>query len=409
MKRALALLVGVLTGGGAIAACADSNESFSPAPDEDASTAIPPAEAGPADDAGSDVADARTEGGPGLAACTEDGWCKVALPSARSIGLEKFWIVALTMDGAGGVIAATNSFGFSGDSTSHLLRYDGNVWTTLYGIGPQQAGPFPWQLKALADNGAGTILAVGKYAGWDRRGAIVLRLENGVVTPEYPTLSEGLASVAFTSTEDAWALDEEGNVYRATLGSGPLDWTLVEDVPHRPNPSTFARGPRAMFVSPDGKLMLAGADESSWPARTYVDREGADGGWTSSVSDLPVDVQPSGVQAGVAATNDVVWLAAYGSLLRVSETASGVEWTETFRAARYQDALWARGANEAYAVGPVGRIYRYDGTKWTDLSLALNGAPLTTNSLSAITGSPAGELWLGGDDVALHYTPKANP
>ena len=408
MKRALALALLVLIGAGAVGACADSTESLPLEPRDDASAPIPPSEAGPIDDAGSDAADAHTEGGTGLAACTEDGWCKIALPDSRSIGLETFRIVALAMDGAGGVIAATNSNGFAGDPTSHLLRYDGKVWTTLFGIGPQQAGPFPWRLMALADNGAGTLLAVGKYALFDRKGPIVLRIENGVVTDEYPTLPEGLASVAFTSAEDVWALDDVGNLYRATLGSGALEWTLVEDVPHRPGEWGFPRGPKAMFVSPAGKLILAGADQSSWPAPAYVDREAADGGWTSSLSDLPGD-QPGDVQAGVAATNDVVWLAAYGSLLRVSETPGGVEWTETFKTARYQNALWARGSNEAYAVGPVGRIYRYDGTKWTDLSLALNGAPLTTNYLTAITGSSTGELWLGGEDVALHYTPRANP
>ena len=408
MKRALALVLLVLTGGGAIAACADSTESYSPGPGEDASTPIPPAEAGP-DDAGADVADADGEGGAGLAACTEDGWCKVALPSARSIGLESFRVVALAMDGAGGVIAATNSNGFAGDPTSHLLRYDGKLWTTLYGIGPQQAGPFPWQLMGLVDNGAGTLLAVGKYAGYDRKGAIVLRIDDGVVTPEYPTLSEGLVSVAFTSPEDVWGLDESGNLYQATLGSGPLEWTLVEDVPHRPGEFGWPKGPKTMFVSPDGKLILAGADQSSWPTRPYVDRQAGDGGWTSSVSNFPDDVLVGDVQAGFAATNDVVWLAAYGSLLRVSGTGDGAQWTETFKTTRYQNALWARGANEAYAAGPVGRIYRYDGTKWTDLSLALNGAPLTTSYLSAITGSPTGELWLGGFEVVLHYTPKANP
>src|SRR5690606_7491938 len=159
-----------------------------------------------------------------------------------------------------------------------------------------------------------------------------LRIENGAVVDEYPSLPRGLTDVAFTSPTDAWALDEWGNVYRATLGAGPLEWSLVEDVPHRPSDWGFPKGPSALFSSPEGQLVLAGSVDRSWPSRTYGSRQTADG-WAASYSDFSY-----GVQAGAVVGDDELWLAAWGSLLRVTETNGDLEWSETHVLKRYPNA-----------------------------------------------------------------------
>jgi len=318
------------------------------------------------------------------------------------------------------VWAATTSFPLAdGDPTSHLLRYENGVWNAVYGIGPQQAGPFPYTLTAIAGNGAGSFMAVGKTSSWMvwPPAAIVLRVEDGKVIEEHPEGLRALVSVAFTSATDAWALDDEGRLYGTSIGGdGPLVWTEHAS-PHPPDPSTFQRGPATLFVSRTGQLMLGGQVDGRWtddgyvPPFAYVDRLLEDGTW--STSNAPEGLY---VTAGVAAGTSSVWLA--GSfLLGATQLPDGgpdggdAVWTRTVENPNYSFAsLWARSESDVWAVGGVGRVFHYDGSAWSDAKLALRGAPMTVEWLSAVTGWPAtGELWAGGESVVMHYTPKETP
>jgi hypothetical protein len=411
MNRALALLL--LSVAAVAAACADSNEpGAAPAPSDDAGhTEIPAVDAGP--DVVSD-ATPSPDADAALPTCTEDGWCLVALPNARSLGLNSFRVTGLAMDGSDGVWATTTSTAISdGATTSHLWHYENKNWQTKFGIGPTQSDPFPFDLKAIASNGNGSFIAVGvPGCAWcGPSHAVVLRVENGNVTAEYPPDLRGLRNVIFTSSTEAWALDDEGRLYRTTVtGAAPLTWTL-ENSPHPPDPDFFNNGgPDLLIRTNTGGLLVAGDSFGNGPAFTYADRReiGDDGNayWTSST--VP-DV--FSVQAGVAVSPSNMWLAAGDLLVQSHATDAGVEWTQApNRYPTQPQAMWASSPSDVWAVASVGRIYRYDGTSWADTAAALNGAPLTVAYLYAITGLPSGEMWIGGQDIAIHrLPPKANP
>ncbi len=417
MKRALpSILLCMLA---TAAACADSTEEPSSPVDADASVQTPPSDAGAPTEASADATPA-TDAEPGPpSTCNEDGWCRLALPDPQPFGLSNFRIIGLVMDGPGKVWAATNSFPLGdGYPTSHLLHYENGAWSTAYGIGPDQPGPFPYSLLAIAGNGAGSLMAVGKtssYEIWPPQ-PIVLRLENGKVIEEHPEGLRAFVAVGFTSTTDAYALDDEGRLYATTIGSdGPLVWT-EQATPHAPASGGWPPGPKTFFVSTDGKLILGGEDWAEWPPRKYIDRQLGDGSWmTSFLPDTYFDIQ-----AGTSTSSDALWLVGpyfIGAKQLPSEVPDAEDppepvWStmpnpyssHTFR------SIWARNENDIWAAGDVGRVFHFDGTTWSDAKLALNGAPMSVDPLNAVTGWPAtGELWIGGESLALHYTPKGTP
>lgn len=413
MKRPLALVltIGPLSALGVVAACAESDEAALVVDSGDDAPAV----VLPVSDAAVDVLpDVQVDAGA-PAPCTGDGWCRIDLPDARAIGLQSYRITGLAMDGASGVYAITNSLTLgAGDGTSHVFHYEQDAWKSIFGIGPQQGGPFPYSLKALATDGVGGFVAVGAPSTFGAAGAVVLRIAGDVVTAEYPDLPHGLVAAAFTSATDLWALDDQGTLYQtSTTGTGPLSWTLVPS-PHMPNPDTFSYGPTALFVTTEHELVAAGHVSGTWgddgfvPGYAYVDRRTADQGWVSNASTLDL-----GVQAGVASGPGSYWLAVGEQLVQVTRPDDGganeLEWAEGTKLPVSPSAVWARNENDAWAVGAAGRVYRWDGQAWADSKLALNGAPLTTSWLVAITGSATGETWVGGENVALHSTPKVQP
>jgi len=413
MKRALPIIV--LSVVAAAAACADTNdEPPTPTVDPDASVQAPASDAGVTPEAS---AEAGADTGAEAAApptCNDDGWCLVALPNPRSIGVKNFRPIGLAMDGPGSVWAASYSFPVAdGDTTSHILHYENGTWNVVYGIGPNQPGPLPYTLVALASNDAGALLAVGMASSYNvyPRPAAVVRVENGKAIEEHPDGIQELVSVGFTSATDAWALDNEGRLYKTTIGGdGPLVWAEQES-PHQPPPSGFPRGASLMFVSTDKKLVLFGEDSSVWPSRLYVDRQMDDRSWVTTFL-------PDGffsITTGVSSAPDALWLAGTSFLgatgLPSAPDAGEPVWTST--PAQFDwvpRALWARSENDVWSVGDVGRVFHFDGTAWKDAALALGSVPMTVEYLNSITGWPAtGEMWVGGESVVMHYTPKGTP
>jgi hypothetical protein len=181
-----------------------------------------------------------------------------------------------------------------------------------------------------------------------------------------------------------------------------------------PNPDTFSYGPTALFVTTDHELVAAGHVNGAWgddgyvPGYAYVDRRTADQGWVSNASSIDLTVQ-----AGVASGEGSYWLAIGEQVVQAARPADGgandLAWAEGTKLPISPTAVWARSENDVWAIGAAGRIYRWDGTTWADSKLALNGAPLTTSWLLAITGSASGETWVGGENVVLHSTPKVQP
>ncbi len=430
MKRAIFVIPLCMLA--AAAACADSSDEPRPRDDRDASAQVPESDGGLSPEANTDATAPSQEAGP-RPACNEEGWCLVSLPDPQALGVKNFRVIGLAMDAPGKLWAATNSFPLGeGLDTSHLLRYENGTWTAAYGIGPQQPGPFEYTLRALAGNGAGSFMAVGESSSWQvwPKPAIVLRVEGGKIIEEHPEGLSGLAAVAFTNETDAYALDNDGRVYRTTIGgAGPLVWTEME-VPHPAGQGGLPRGPKALFASTDGKLILSGEDNSKfeWPPPKYLDRQTDDGRWvTTLLPDSYFDVT-----AGVSVAPDALWVAgAYfmgatelpmhapdagapdaGEPDAGEPDAGQPAWSTV--PSPYPElimrSLWARSPSDVWAAGFIGRIFHFDGTTWSDAKPALFGMPMTIEWLSAITGWPAtGEVWVGGESVVMHYTPKGTP
>jgi hypothetical protein len=414
MNRALAF--SFITTLAAAAACADSSDETGtpPVSDDAGNTELPAVDAGP-----DVVADATPDADvdAALPTCTDDGWCLVALPNARSLGLRDFKVKNFVMDEADGVWVTTASLGLSdGSTTSHVWHYEQNTWHAKFGVGPLQSEPFPYELKGLATNGSGTLLAVGGRASWNPAPyAAIVRIENGVVTTEYPEGMNSFVSVVFTSSTEAWAIDDQGSLFRTTVGgTGPLVWTL-ESSPNPPLPDFYMwGGPTLLLRTPTNGLLLAGNVPPQWgkniPSFTFVDQAaiGGDGSLTWTSTRLP---EPVNVYAGVEISPSNIWLASGDGFFRSSDASGALEWArDPKKFPREPQSVWAGSANDIWTVTAVGRVYHYDGTAWTDTAAALNGAPLTVNALTAITGRPSGELWIGGQDVVIHrLPPKAEP
>jgi hypothetical protein len=422
MKRALPIIVLCMLA--AAAACADSTEGPRPSNDDnDASVQTPESDASPSEASPEGSTEAGREAGS-RPTCNEDGWCLVSLPTPQPLGVKNFRVVGLAMEGPGKVWAATNSFTLGdGNDTSHLLRYENGSWTSAYGISAQQPGPFEYTLKAIAGNGAGSFMAVGEGSSWEvwPKPAIVLRIENGKIIEEHPEGLIGLAAVAFTNGTEAYALDNDGRVYRTTIGgAGPLVWT-EQSVPHPAGSGGWPRGPKMLFVSTDGKLILGGEDSSQFPSPKYLDRQTDDGSWVTAILPDPF----FDLAAGVSVAPDAVWVTGPyfigGKELPTEALDAGPDaeapdagepvWSTV--PSPYPEfimrSLWARSANDIWAAGYVGRVFHFDGTTWTDAKPALDGTPMTVEWLSAVTGWPStGEVWVGGDAV-MHYTPKGTP
>lgn len=418
MSRICTAFVLSLLATAAIVACADSNDAPAVPPVDDAGT-TPLPEAGderPAD-AG---ADAGPDAKPAPDTCTADGWCLIPLPDARPIGVQSFRIVSLVADAPGSAWALTSSYIHgTGESTSHLLRYEQGAWTTKFGIGPLQSEPFPYTLTALAGNGAGAFVAVGGKPFAFPPEPVLLRFENGIASVEHPEDLRSFVSIVFTSSTGVWALDDSGRLYRSELaGAAPLAWTR-EPIPHDHDPSSFQASATTLFRSSDGALFVGGRIPGRWgedgfvPGQVYVDRrvEDAEGAvtWTSSVA---FD-QEKPVAAGVVLGPSAMWLAADDLLLGSGPDGDagngGLAWSPPSRVPLYLQDIWGRAPNDVWAVAAVGRIYHYDGFKWADSAAALNGVPLSVDALYAIDGLPSGELWIGGEGVAIHRAPKVNP
>ena len=60
-------------------------------------------------------------------------------------------------------------------------------------------------------------------------------------------------------------------------------------------------------------------------------------------------------------------------------------------------AMWAAGPNDVFVVCLGGRIYRFDGATFTAMTTP------TTADLTAVWGSAANDVYVGGQGVVLHF------
>ena len=66
--------------------------------------------------------------------------------------------------------------------------------------------------------------------------------------------------------------------------------------------------------------------------------------------------------------------------------------------------LWATSKNEAWAVGELGRVRRWNGTEWATTAISTTGLPVLDPFYGVWSGG-ASEVWAVGKQMALRYDP----
>jgi hypothetical protein len=167
-------------------------------------------------------------------------------------------------------------------------------------------------------------------------------------------------------------------------------------------------------VRGDNPLTLTVTTGNTTPGEFQVACVGVASDWTQ-------------VDAGTSADLTDVWSTSPSNVFIVGETSTnrgsrlasvirrfdGTQWTEQFRQTDLRlRGLWGSGPSNVYAVGfdffaPVGRMLRYDGTRWTEVPGFVSGTEQL--SFSSIWGSSATDIFVvggafdGAFDRALIY------
>lgn len=433
------LLLGAL----AAAACADDDSATDPKLPEDTTDASAPGatiEAGASDssvdDAGPDAAtdavsdDAET----GVPGCSKEGWCLAALPT----GAEKATLVGVWGDGQGVAWAVSKegsvlrwdgtSWSVARSGTDQLYAVWGSgptdVWVTssagiLHGTGPSSAS-LAWTLTPLASlpGDATTVLstiggtsATDVWAGGSRNEQAGSTFYGVGRVLHY--LGEG--------HDPAWELDtflSTGNVLPPD-GPSQIRWEKIQGTSSGDLylsgkssagrieiPSTlWTRSVKRRVVQDDGSIVwnemydsISPNGDEGTPCASFRQNANLLDGATGK--DAPV---------AMGARGDRVWLASgtadQGERYAIGTfdgTASTTAWScNVFGLGDsiFRNAIWVAGDNDAWSVGPLGRVNHFDGTTWKTAGLTATTLPIV-NDLYDIWGDEQ-EIWVVGNSIAL--------
>jgi len=264
----------------------------------------------------------------------------------------------------------------------------------------------------------GELVAVGSQDPWTvARQGLVLRSSDGGQSWSEATITGGpsiqgdpkhvfLQSVWGTDATHLWAAGYHYNPF-AAIKSG-IGQPAYEGLVLRSNDGgatwTQFAFPAVLGSEADRFLLgVAGTDANHVVAVGYdvADKTGAlttvvmrteNGGatWTTS---------PSGIPAGVGLVNVAAVgpeLFAMGSGRAYRSTDAGATWTQstpTLGAQMYD--LWGSDAQNVYAVGSDGHVWRFDGSRWTVMT------SITTLSLRAVAGGAGTNVYAVGDEMTI--------
>ena len=319
------------------------------------------------------------------------GFCLVDLPNPGAYGFTKWVIRGVQVDPAIGAWAIANGIEGVDEATAQLLRFDGERWNAVHapalGAGADRRSI---RLASLSADGAGKLLAVGSAID-DGTGALV-RGDGTSFTSE--AFEVALEASWFATPSEAWVAGRGGAIYRST----PDGWTSESTDDGGEFVAVWGSGPNDVYISGE-KL------EDFLTVGYLGHRTLDDAGAKWSFATFPeLQPRPSGdhtIRAGIALAGGRRFWAAPDVLARGDMDGGAQDWTADPYDPRVAiNAFWARGPNDIWAVGNVGRIHHFDGTTWKAVLLVFNGAPLVAN-LTGIAGTSAGELFIVGDGVAL--------
>lgn len=339
-------------------------------------------------------ADVGAEAGPDVDAdairCSGE-LCLVDLPNAAVYGLSRWVFSGVVVDPVIGAWAIAN--GVDGDeaATAQVLHFEGGGWKVVHSARlALSAEARSVQLSSLASDGQGHLIAVGTARSGPS--GVILRGDGKSFT--VTAFDEDLRAV-WASGSATFVAGGGGRIFRSEADGGWAD-------------ESAAGGDFLTIWGTAEDLHVAGSkfDEDFWMdfghvGRRVIDDAGAPA-W-SFQSFAPPDAPYPGlgaIGAGVTA-GEHRFFSTREALAAWTVEDGEPRWTyEEQKLPVPLRAFWARSPSEIWAVGEVGRLYRFDGTAWEDAFLVFNGAPLTAR-LTAVGGTSAGELFVVGDGVAL--------
>ena len=210
--------------------------------------------------------------------------------------------------------------------------------------------------------------------------------------------------------EDADA-ERQGRVFHLAAGA---EWTL--------DPLS-AEGAEYSHVagSAGAGVWISGArpkpEEPWWNDVVLFHKSDAGEFELETLPDDPLPYEPMGqigsVRAMAVTADSRIWI--YGSTLtdlagiwRGTSADGGktFTWTHTPESdvSPRITAVFGTSADDAWAVGELGRVRRWDGAEWNTAAVTLTKVPVV-DTFRAVWSRGADEVWVVGDGIALRYDP----
>ena len=387
--RALLFVAGCSVAALHLFACADGEETPESTLRDDGGATVP-VDAARADDILDGSADGHVEatdagdaGEAGVDPCTVD-WCQTPLPipDGGTLSLMDVWVPG-----------PNDAWAVSAEGL--VLRWNGTLWSIVWDAGKPLYGIWGDHEGALwAVGGQGAIFHAPGGTGW-------AEIPSGVTT-DLMSICEGARDAeqprnitigGFSGTLLRWNGDtgEDGTPSWTTSTPGPL-----LDVYHVSCAGSDVWVSGLSRSTPFGGAVFVGSD-AGWERQTLINDAEFNGNY-----------QAADIFSSVwAHDRQNVW--ARGNLGIVRGTASAADpvlkWSRerslmTAGVKRASD-IWGTGPNDVWFVSTLGRVHHWDGTTLA-ITATTNTWDVLPNNLHAVSGSGPDDVWVVGDDVALH-------
>jgi hypothetical protein len=295
-----------------------------------------------------------------------------------------------------------------------VLRWNGQTWTTITGppaVGGRSmnvAAVSANELYAVSDSGGATRVFY-RYDGTSWREVGRLAVTGGLLAHPWADPRGGAAYVA--STSSGTTRIESITPTAATVVSYQPS---MRDVVMPTASSAFAVGANYFLARWNGarwsvdapptgtatSVTLQGvwsdSPSNTWVVGTQSTIARWDGTRWTVLSDgrRPI-ASPGDNYNAVWSSGGSVWIGGDASILRCTSTSTCAPEAVAGSGPIY--GIWGTSTTNAFAVGPNGRVLRYDGKSWTTMAFP------TTARLSRVWGSGPSDVWAVGDTTIAHY------
>ncbi|MBX3258145.1 MAG: hypothetical protein KF782_00385 [Labilithrix sp.] len=385
-RRDLWLVATILFGVRA-AGCAASGEDARAEPDEPGGEALP---GDPAADASTSDGSASDGGAPVDERCSDDGWCRVAMPSDKE-ALYGVW------GSSANDVWVVGSFGA-------VLHWNGATWSQQR---VRTAAGQPKPLFGIWGSGPGDVWAFGVNEifhadGWDDTETAWSTIEAPRLDAFTPTSARAIWG---SSAMDVWLLLAPLNSFSSNMlnkcwhstGWSGAETKLNAALDHyvAGNPGMnfagiWGTGPSDVWiVGASGRILHTdgyrnGAAE--WVQPNSHTRQHLTGVWGSATDD--------------------VWAVGENGTIRhyTYDEVGALGWAPSdSTVTTHLRAVWGTSATNVWAIGDEGTILHGDGSGWSRSKVPT--LPPST-PLYGIWGSGPDDVWVVGERVVLHRGPR---